>query len=215
MASLSLDQLSFLKTQKISRRDVFDATGLRPKEYQAKMEASGQYFAYGVTPCNAGKHELRSKAGHCIQCDTARIAYMQRHYKGSTVYLAGSVNGKMMKIGSTSNLTKRVGELCKEQYGGVSDWEMLAWANAKTAGRVEFDAHERLKAYSTDGSYVRNGQRQNCYELFECNYLVAKTALVQSLPVATKLVTLNEARLIAVYNALFPATSKPQVSKST
>ena len=199
MAILSIDQLSFLRTQKINRREVFDATGLSKTEYRAKMEASGQHFAYGVEPCGAKKHELRSKTGHCIQCNTARIAFMLHHYRGATVYLAGSVTGRMMKIGQTSNLSKRSGELCKEQYGGASDWEMLTWVQADKAGEVEFDAHERLKAHNVKGSYVRNGQRQDCYELFQCSYLLAKDALAQSLPVGTKLTVSNEPRILSVY----------------
>lgn len=159
MATLSPDQLFFLQTQKIPSSSLFDASGMRTADYQAAMKAEGRSFAYGVTPCGNGGHTLRTRKGHCIECDHARIAFMLRHDKRAYVYIAASYAGKLIKIGSSGDVADRANKLCEYLYGGFGDWQVLSTVATDAAGRIECDVHSRLLPYSVAGHYVRAGRR--------------------------------------------------------
>ena len=75
MAEPSDDQRKFLRDQKLPLSFLFDASGMRKVDYEAVMKRDEKFFAFGVTPCSKGGHSLRTRSGHCIQCDTAKIAY--------------------------------------------------------------------------------------------------------------------------------------------
>ncbi len=199
VSALTKEQIDFLKSQKISLRDVFDATGLTRSQYQTAMEATGQHFACGVTPCTAAGHRLRSKSGDCIQCNTVKIAFTLRHYKDAVVYIAGSYERRLIKVGLTTDRQKRELELCKYAYGGASDWEMLAWAKTKNAGKVEFMVHSTLQTFRVPGTYTRNGYKQDCYEIFRCSYKEAKGAVLNCLPADAELTAPKEERGLRVY----------------
>lgn len=187
MSGLSREQLDFLRSQRIPLSLVFDATGMQKGHYATLMKEGGYSIAYGTTPCARGGHTLRTRAGHCIQCDTAKIAYQLRHRRPGYVYLAGSAGTGLLKIGTTSDLSVREWQLRDWAYGGANDWEMLATGHSENAGAVEFAAHDRLRLRSVSGSYRREGRLQACYELFRCGYDEARSALVAALPADTKL----------------------------
>jgi hypothetical protein len=194
MASLSPDQLFFLQTQNIPLSSLFDASGMRTADYQAVMKAEGKSFAYGVAPCGSGGHTLRTRRGHCIECDHARIAFMLRHDKRAYVYIAASYAGKLIKIGSSGDVADRTKKLCEYLYGGYGDWQVLSTAATDAAGRIECNVHSRLAQYSVAGEYIRAGHRQNCYELFRCDFSDARDALLAALGSTAKIQTPNEAR---------------------
>jgi hypothetical protein len=98
--ALDREQIEFLKKHKISDAELFDASGLKRQQYQVIMEQENKKFAFGVDPCSNG-HALRTRAGHCIQCNTARIAFERRHSATGQVYIAGSLKGQSIKIGFT------------------------------------------------------------------------------------------------------------------
>jgi len=168
MAELSPAQLEFLASQRVPTSMLFDATGMQKRDYALAMSETGTYFAFGVTPCAAGGHQLRTKAGHCIQCDTAKIAYALRHSKEGSVYVAYSEAAKLVKVGVASDLEDRLGKIRDYKYGGASDWNILCSAFAEEAGRLEFVVQDRLSRFRTKGSYIRAGRVQSCYELFSC-----------------------------------------------
>jgi hypothetical protein len=119
MAKLTADQKSFLNSQKISLRDVLDVSGMKKNQYQAVMDKTGQHFTFGGSrPCGAGGHTLRTKAGHCIQCETSRIAFALRSSAQAYVYIAGSYAQKLIKVGTTKDLDDRVVKLNTDRYGG-------------------------------------------------------------------------------------------------
>ena len=125
MAHLTTDQLQFLKLQRISPSFLFDGTGLTPTDRKQSMETLGRYFYYGGAPCKEEGHTLRTKAGHCIQCDTAKIAYQLRNSASGYVYLAYSKSSMLLKIGYTKHHPQDRGLfLRKENYGNVSDWDI-------------------------------------------------------------------------------------------
>lgn len=182
MADLTQDQLQFLATQRIPTSQLFDASGMRKRDYSAAMDAAGAYFAFGVTPCAAGGHQLRTKAGHCVQCDTSKIAFALRHSAEASVYIAESKAASLVKVGVTGDLSDRLYKLREYQYGGADDWVLLCSAFVKEAGRLEFSVQDRLAAHRVPGSYVRAGRVQSCYELFACDSSEAVQALAKLAP---------------------------------
>jgi len=185
MAELTPEQRHFLGEQKVPLSELFDASGMSKSGYVEAMRESGQNFAYGVTPCGKGGHTLRTRAGHCIQCDTSKIAYQLRHQNAGHVYLAGSPSTKLLKVGTTLDLRDREQKLTEYAYGGATDWEILVSGHCSGAGKVEYLAHRQLKDASVGGFYVRAGRRQACYELFRCGYDAAKKALLGAFPATT------------------------------
>ena len=192
-AKLSARQLAFLRSQRIPVSELFDATGLKRDVYATNMRRDGQKFAYGTKPCANG-HTIRTRAGHCIQCDTSRIAFALRHHRPGYVYIAGSAQTHLLKVGTTIDLLDRGNKLKDHAYGGAHDWEILLSAHVENAGSIEFLAQNKLWKYSTAGSYVRDGRVQNCYELFKCSYEEARAAVVSSLPPDTAVRATNEGR---------------------
>src|SRR5678815_3361408 len=100
MGQLTAEQIDFLLLQRVPPSQVFDATGMRKSDYAAAMKAGGFNFAFGTVPCGRAGHTLRTRAGHCIQCDTSKVAYQMRHHLPGYVYLAGSHGTGLLKIGT-------------------------------------------------------------------------------------------------------------------
>ena len=181
MTELTADQISFLQSQNIPLSSVFDASGMRKSDYPFAMRVEGKRFAFGVTPCKAAGHTLRTRAGHCIQCDPSKIAFMLRHDSWAHIYIAGSKAGRLIKIGYTTDVDVRIDTLNSEEYGGQKDWQILATAFHPQAGRVEFFTHAKLELFAVPGEYVKDGRPQKCYELFRCNFVDALDALQRGL----------------------------------
>jgi len=57
------------------------------------------------------EHRLRTRAGHCVQCDIKKLAFLRRHTKPAFVYIAGSLSGRVLKIGSSGAPWTRVERL--------------------------------------------------------------------------------------------------------
>ena len=200
MTTLSDEQLRFLRGQNIPLSAMFDASGMRNADYQAAMKSEGKSFAYGVTSCAKGGHTLRTRKGHCIQCDHAKIACMLRHDARAYIYIAASAAGRLIKIGSSIDVADRADKLCRYQYGGQKDWQILATANSVSAGRAEALAHAKLSAFHVPGEYMRMGKKQQCYELFRCDFGDARSALVEALGKGASLKIPDEPRAMAAFN---------------
>lgn len=200
MASLSIEQLSFLRGQRIPLSSVFDASGMSRAQYQVAMKAEGKSFAYGVPACAKGQHSLRTRAGHCIQCDHSKIAFMLRHDTRAYVYIAASHEGRLIKIGSSVDVRDRQEKLRQYEYGGQKDWQILAIANTPAAGRIEFEAHTKLAKSWAPGEYKRAGKTQQCYELFKCSFSEARDAVREALGDPALLKIDDERRAVAVFD---------------
>ena len=111
---------------------------------------------------------MRTRAGHCIQCNTARIAFQKRHSEQAFVYVAGSLSRSVIKVGVTNNIKNRMESLNQLQYASASDWTCIHWIETKRAGEVEFSAHDALKQYAAPTTYTRFGRTVNCLETFYC-----------------------------------------------
>jgi hypothetical protein len=198
-ANITEDQISFLNSYRIDLSELFDASGMRKRDYQRDMEKTGQHFAFGVKPCKKGGHTIRTKYGHCVQCEPARLSYMLRHRQPGDVYIAGSQAQRLIKIGSSTQKDERLYNLNLVKYGGASDWEILVTAESDEAGKIEARAQERLSKFKCPSTYFRSGMKTTCYELFRCSYTQAKTALVAALPKEAEIQTHKDAHILTYY----------------
>lgn len=168
MTKLTDEQIEFLGYHGIPLDRAFDATGMRAKDYKDVMRQKELWVAYGVTPCKEAGHTLRSRAGHCIQCDPAKITYIKKHVLGGLVYVAWSESKGLVKVGVTNSTQKRIGLLKSEMYGGASDWKLVRAWESDRVGKVETEAHRQLEPYATNGYYLKNDVLTKCTELFKC-----------------------------------------------
>ncbi|MDM9630240.1 GIY-YIG nuclease family protein [Robiginitalea aurantiaca] len=179
MRGLSKSQLQFLKKQGIEVSQTFDAKGLKKSEYRPRMKATGKIIAYNVSPCNKAGHTLRTRAGHCAQCNTAHIAFQKRNDKPGIVYIAGTREGKLVKVGYTKGVHIRSESLNRTKYGGFSDWEILYAISCVKAGEIEIKAKSSLKAFSASMVYDHDGKDQKTDEIYRCSFDYIKNNLRQ------------------------------------
>lgn len=169
MATLSPDQIAFLYSHMIPRSKVFDATGLSRQQYQVHMKELDLYFAFGVTPCRVDKHELRSRPGHCIVCDTKNIAFMKRHYSDGHVYVAHSPMSGYVKIGTTGDAAERIYNINRTGYAGATDWALKFSCKVLKAGEIEWLAQKGVEHTQIFPSYIKDGFENVCQEVFVCS----------------------------------------------
>ena len=177
MAELTKEQITFLKRHSIAPAQIFDASTTKNKTARiSQMDALELSFYFSGAACQKGGHTLRTKSGHCIQCDTSKIAYQLRHSSAGFVYLAYSKNNKLAKVGFTkSSPQDRAVILRKEQYANVSDWVIKRkFKFEKNAGREEFAIHSLLEDYLKPITYEKQrGIMVECREVFSCEIEVA------------------------------------------
>lgn len=169
MAKLTKQEINFLREMEVPLEKTFDATGYSTAYYKSVMRRLDLWVAYGVTPCSAYGHQLRTRAGHCLQCNTAGISYLKRHSQSQYVYLAYSKSSNWIKIGTTADLSQRSISINMQQYGGVSDWVILSSAYVHKAGEVESLIHSELSEFAELSFTNRGGEYQNTREIFSCN----------------------------------------------
>lgn len=177
MLQLTKEQKGYLLHHEIPLSAVFDATGMKRKEYQALMGQLDKYVAIGVSPCGAKGHTMKLKAGHCFQCSSAGITFRERFYMNAFVYVAISSLKKLIKIGYTQEIKERAISLNKTEYARANDWKIIYSAECNNAGKVESEIQSKLSDYSTPGEYIKTGRVVACYELFNCSYKRVKEAI--------------------------------------
>jgi len=179
MGKLTAAQLAFLRKQGVALSQVLDGSGLSRIELKRRMDILEKKFYFGGSPCQLAGHTLRTKAGHCIQCDTSKIAYQLRSSRAGYIYVAHSSSGSCCKIGTTRlRPAQRVSHLNRTGYGGVSDWLLVhSKYFAENAGATEFSIHARLAKYQRTAGYQKdNASWVECREVFFCSGTVALSA---------------------------------------
>lgn len=178
MAKLTKEQASFIKKIGLSVCDAFDASEMLAKDWKLQMRDVDKLIAFGVTPCKKFGHSLRTRAGHCVQCNTANLGYLLRFSKRADVYVAWSSTGKLAKIGYSKDANLRSLTLNEWKYGGQDDWEIKLIYECDEAGRVEKTAQTKLARYRKPGITYMNGLvKRSCTELFKCKLREALEAL--------------------------------------
>ncbi len=103
----------FLRWHGLSVDDVFDARGMSGDVWKQLIREEGKTIALG-TACGRGGHRLRTRAGHCVQCDPKKLAFQARHSADQYVYIAGSLSTQLIKIGTCMNIPQRERQLRAE-----------------------------------------------------------------------------------------------------
>lgn len=178
---LSAEQKAFLEEHGIPLSKVFNAKGIPSSRYKAIMKAGDFLLAYGVTPCRRGAHTLRTRHGHCVQCDTKHIAYIRRYSEPGYVYLAYAKSKNLVKVGASIDPNVRESHLNCYAYGGASDWVVIETFYTKDYAKHEHLAHQHLTAHRTTGKYFDRGGWIECNELYTCSVAEATNAIVAAL----------------------------------
>ena len=138
-----------------------------------------------AVPAERRDTDFRSRKGHCVQCDTAKLAFAGRHDLEQYIYIAGSLRARLIKIGVCVDLLQRVRQICTERHGDAADWEILFALHIARAGEIEDIVLYKLSAYSVDEYYWKNGALQKSIELRRCSFsqaLAALTAVAEGRP---------------------------------
>ena len=173
---LTEEQLEFLKVHGISFDELFDASGMIQREYYPIMKREGKIIAYNLKPCING-HTLRDRQGHCPQCNPACLGYLRRSGASGVVYVAGSIKGRVIKVGYSKNVEVRAKSLIRTSYAELRDWEMLFAIRSIKAGKIEELVKSRLKRYSMVLSYKHDKGMQDATEIYWCDYMKAILAI--------------------------------------
>jgi hypothetical protein len=173
MATLTREQLAFLKKYGVNKNETFDATNIGRSEYKIIMKEEGYQVAYGVTACAKGNHTLRNKAGNCLQCQPQSFTKKAQYYDGGFIYVAFSNENNIIKIGITKNINNRQKALRQQGYGGIYDWTISLHKKVdKNAGEIESKAKKKLKIHQFIGEYMKDGKMQRASEMY--NFSVEK-----------------------------------------
>lgn len=182
MRELSPDELQFLQSKRVPLSRVFDAFGMSKSEYHDVMKPLGAWIAFNVTPCAKGGHTMRTRAGHCVQCDPAKISFMSRSDKAAVVYVAHSPRRHYTKVGSAEDPVVRVRSLNTHRYGQIDDWRLVFSAPCAQAGEVEFQVHAALSEHYLPRANAVGANSIQSQELFSCEPEVAVAALKALVP---------------------------------
>lgn len=178
--NLSDSELRFLGRHGFSPDDVLDARGLSVRDRKRLAEANGKSVLLG-SPCEAGGHRLRTKYGHCLECNPQGIAHIRRHSVESSVYVAYSRSLGISKIGISSQSQRREETLNAQGYAGARDWETLLRIDTTEAGRVEARAQSALNTFRVYVEYTKGDQHQTAREAFRCTPKAAVDAVIDAL----------------------------------
>lgn len=177
---LTKDELAFLKSQGLTAADVYDGRHQTSAGWKAGVRAAGKTVVLG-TACTSQGHRLRTRSGHCAQCDTKKPSFQKRHNSEGYIYIAGSKSAKLLKVGTCVDIEQRRRNLRHQGYGNISDWEMLFTAKVDAGGRIEGDALARLSKYKVVRNYEKDGKQQEAAEMLKTKFSVALAAVQESL----------------------------------
>lgn len=179
------EQLHFFSSQNIPLSQVYDATGLPAKEWKQNMRELDMLVAINVSPCKKNGHRVRTRAGHCAQCNTHALAFLKRFMVENYIYVAVSKGSGLLKIGVTGDLVDRESALNQSGYGEISDWKITDNRYCDNAGEVEHRAHCLLSEYRVSRSYEKEGSLVDCQEIFNCSQNKAIYAIKKAIKLSS------------------------------
>ena len=172
---LTTSEIAFLTSQGLSIADVYDAKDEKRKVYTDKARQSDCILVLS-TRCKAHGHRLRSRAGKCVQCDTAQLGFLTRHSKPGFVYIAQSTQGRLFKVGSCEDVKAREIHLNRQRYAGCSDWRIIEKQRVEQAGATEFLIHSALSNFRVSSTYDRGDKLQLAREAFCASEVIVRAA---------------------------------------
>lgn len=176
---LTHEEAAFLAKHGYSANDVYDGRGQRQADRMNAASAAEKRIVLG-NPCEKAGHRLRTRSGHCCQCDPKKLAYQDRHRAHQYVYIAGSKAGNLLKIGTASDIERRKYTLVNAVYGGFKDWEMIFYMKIREAGKVEGEAQRSLSQYQVIRTYMKDGKHQEAKELLQTSFANALNAILRA-----------------------------------
>jgi len=178
---LTKSQIAFLEKHKISEDLLINADGNgMTEELGLRMSEEGKILAFNGSQCPANKnHNFITREGACPQCHTASLQTALKEFQTGYVYIIGSVQAGLIKVGAATEIIKRVKTLngAASKYGGFDDWEMLFYAKMVNIGKVERMVQEKLASYLDTRQFLKSEKMPKGSELFRCSYTRAKKAL--------------------------------------
>ena len=163
---LTKEEMRFINQHEISLDEIFDGRKINTASSKQICSQLRIPFFKG-NPCREFGHRLRTSAGHCIQCNTARISFVKRENISQYLYFAYSVGTDIFKIGVTSNIIRRERTLTSQMYASLGEWLILSYALVNNSGNIERIIHGKFSKFSVSASYVRSGIEQDARELFD------------------------------------------------
>lgn len=124
---------------------------------------------------------MRTSGGHCAQCDPSKLAFQERYRSEAYVYIAGSQDQRILKVGYSDNPTWRIDHLSAIRYGAATDWLLLYYVRCKRAGAIEHTLLARHRADSVFREYWKDRKYQECFELLRCDYSELRNDLFEIL----------------------------------
>lgn len=174
--SLTSEEISFIKQYGFSENDVLDARYMSVDERKTQAKAQGKRLIL-KSPCGKGGHRLHTRHGHCVQCDTSKLAFVGRYTQKLYVYIAGSIERAWIKVGTASDIEQRERSLRSSGYAGANDWRMLLYFKVENAGRVEHEIQSLMNKYGSSQRYTKQDQEVEVLEVFQCSFDKAYEAL--------------------------------------
>ena len=166
---LSQDEIFFLEKHNVSPEKVFDAKNLSKQEYRCIMKQQGKIVAFHVTPCKKAGHQLRTRSGHCIMCDSTSLGFQKRNDFSGFVYFAYSSKSKLLKVGFSQYPSERIKSLNAQSYGNVKDWELKYLMISPMGNVLENQIQLKLTRFSTKELYPKTEHFTETKELFRCD----------------------------------------------
>jgi hypothetical protein len=173
---LTASELKFLRSQGLGPNDVMDVRHLPQWMWFQEIKERGKTIALG-SRCRKAGHRLRSTKGHCVQCDTKILAFASRFNLKQYLYIAGSLDARLIKIGVCKDLGQRIRQICAERHGDARDWEVIYAVEIERAGEIEAGVLSRLRQYSICSHYWKDGMLQQSIELRRCTISQAMEAM--------------------------------------
>jgi hypothetical protein len=175
---LTGEELRFLARYGLRPDDVYDARGLPQDHWKRAAKLENKTVALG-NRCRASRHRLRTRGGHCAQCDPKKLAFQARYSADQYVYIAGSLKAGLIKVGTCSNLDQREKQIRSEKYGSAGDWIFIFTVEMHNAGEIEDRTRARLSKYAVVRPYWKDGFRQAATELLKCSFSRVMSTLME------------------------------------
>lgn len=149
MSDFTDDEQAFLARHGFTEYDVHDGRG-QSKEWRASCaRQAGKILVLTSVCCRAEGHRIRTRAGHCAQCKPASIGFTARETLSGHVYIAGTLRGRLVKIGVAGDIAQRERQLRAERYGGFGDWLILVHVWVNDCGKIEREISDRIRGESS------------------------------------------------------------------
>lgn len=167
---MNSEVLDLIERHDLEKSDFYNANGSPVSHIKGNMKRNSKLWAYNTTPCQNQGHTTRSRSGHCILCDPAKIAFQKRssRVKLGYLYIFCSIEKQYTKVGMTTEKPKiRIAKLNSRGVGGTNDWEIAYYIKISNPNEKEILIQQKLGRYKVLGEYYQNTESS---ELFRCSF---------------------------------------------